>query len=269
MFEKPGVISPDSKFFANLRAVAEHPDAYDRFSVEGGVGLAHELSRTQSVSVELTAEYSDIEDFFHPDGERHLLISLPLHYVFDNRDDRLDPTTGFRAAAFGEPTYDILTGATFVKLRGDLSAYRALDGASRFVLAGRVSAGSIFGASLDDIPADRRFYSGGGGSVRGYAYQGIGPRDPNGDPIGGRSFAETSVELRIRINDRFGIVPFVDAGSVSESELPDFSHLKAGAGIGIRYLTPFGPLRVDAAIPLNKGPDDPDFGIYAGVGQAF
>ena len=269
LFEKPGVIDPDSKFFANLRAVAEHPDAYDRFSVKGGVGLAYEFTRTQSASVELAVDYSDIEDAFDPDGARHLIVSVPLNYVFDNRDDRLDPTTGFRAAAFGEPAYDALTGATFVKLRGDVSAYRAVDEAARFVIAGRVAAGSIFGAGLADIPADRRFYSGGGGSVRGYAYQGIGPKDMDGEPIGGLSFAETSIELRIRINDRFGIVPFIDAGSVSESEFPDFSDFQAGAGIGIRYLTPFGPLRLDAAVPLNRGPGDPDFGIYAGVGQAF
>jgi len=269
LFEKPGVIDPDSKFFANLRAVAEHPDAYDRFSIKGGVGLAYEFTRTQTASAELAVDYSDIEDAFNPDGARHLIVSTPLNYVFDNRDDRLDPTTGFRAAAFGEPAYDTLTGASFVKLRGDASAYRALDRAARFVVAGRVAAGSIFGAALEDIPADRRFYSGGGGSVRGYAYQGIGPRGGDGDPTGGLSFAETSIELRIRINDRLGIVPFVDAGSVSEDESPDFSHFKAGAGIGLRYLTPFGPLRLDAAVPLNKGPDDPDFGIYAGVGQAF
>jgi len=269
MFEKPGVIGPDGRFFANLRAVAEHPDAYDRFSIRGGVGLAYEFTRSQSASVELAVDYSDIEDVFNPDGARHLLVSVPLNYVFDNRDDVLNPSSGFRAAAFVEPTYDTIGGATFVKLRGDVSAYRAVDEAARFVIAARAAAGSIIGAGLSEIPADRRFYVGGGGSVRGYAYQGIGPRDLDGRPTGGRSFAETSLELRIAINDRLGIVPFVDGGSVSESEFPDFSGFKTGAGIGIRYLTPFGPLRLDAAVPLNKGPDDPDFGIYAGVGQAF
>jgi translocation and assembly module TamA len=269
MFEKPGVIGPDSKFFSNLKAVSEHPDAYDRFSVKGGVGLSYQFTKTQTASVELSVDYSDIEDFYNPDGARHLLVSIPLQYVFDNRDDRLNPTKGFRAAAFAEPTYDTLTGSTFVKLRGDASTYWALDQASKFVIAGRVAVGSILGAQIAEIPADRRFYAGGGGSVRGYAYQGIGPKDPLGNPTGGRSFAETSVELRFQVTDNFGIVPFIDAGTVSEGEYPDFSDVKVGAGVGIRYLTPFGPLRVDAAVPLNKGPGDPDFGIYAGVGQAF
>lgn len=267
LFEKPGVIGPDSKFFANTKVVYEHPDAYDRFSWRTGVGLSYKLTRRQTVSAEFAVDYSKIEDSF---GERrHLLVSLPLQYEFDGRDNRLDPKNGFRMLAFVEPTYDTLNGTTFVKTKGDLSVYRAIDDASRFVLAGRIAAGAIVGADLADVPADRRFYSGGGGSVRGYAYQGIGPKDFMGDPIGGRSFAETSVELRYALNETFGIVPFVDAGSVSDSEFPDFSDFKVGAGIGVRYLTPFGPLRVDVAVPLNPDPDDPDYGIYAGVGQAF
>ncbi|TIL83813.1 MAG: outer membrane protein assembly factor, partial [Mesorhizobium sp.] len=122
---------------------------------------------------------------------------------------------------------------------------------------------------LQDVPADRRFYSGGGGSVRGYAYQGIGPKDADGEPIGGLSFFETSFEMRIAITDTIGVVPFVDAGTVSTDQFPDFSGMKVGAGVGLRYTTPFGPLRIDAAVPLNPDPDDPDFGIYAGIGQAF
>lgn len=269
LFEKPGVIGPDSKFFARAATVFEHPDAYDRFSVKGSAGVSYQLTREQSVSAEVALEYSDISDFYNPDGAKHLLASVPLQYVFDNRDNRLDPKTGFRALAFIEPSYDILNGAAFVKVRGEGSAYRALDAAGRFVLAGRVAAGSILGGSLEDVPADRRFYSGGGGSVRGYAYQGIGPKDPDGDPIGGLSFAETSVELRFAVNETFGIVPFIDVGTVSDTQFPTFSDAKMGAGIGIRYLTPFGPLRIDAAIPLNADPGDPSFGIYAGVGQAF
>lgn len=268
MFEKPGVLGPDSKFFAGSRLMFEHPDAYDMSSVEANVGIAYELSETQSVSAELAIAYSDIEDVFNPEGERHLPVSIPLQYIFDNRDNRLDPKSGFRAVAFMEPTYDILTSAAFVKFRGDASAYKALDAASKFVVAGRVATGSIIGASLEDIPADRRFYAGGGGSVRGYAYQGIGPKE-NGTPTGGRSLIETSVEMRMAINDTFGVVSFVDGASVSQGEAPDFSGFKVGAGVGIRYLTPFGPLRVDVAVPLNPDPGDPDYGIYAGIGQAF
>ncbi|MCB1376374.1 MAG: BamA/TamA family outer membrane protein, partial [Rhodobacteraceae bacterium] len=200
---------------------------------------------------------------------RHLLVSIPLEYVYDGRDNRLNPTSGFRFLANAEPTYDIFSGATFLKLKSEASAYYGVDADDRFVLAGRVAGGSILGAPLTAVPADRRFYSGGGGSVRGYAYQGIGPRDANGTPTGGLSYAETSVEMRIKINDSFGIVPFVDAGTVSTKQFPDFSDVRIGAGLGIRYLTPFGPLRIDAAVPINRRTGDPRFGIYAGIGQAF
>ena len=267
MFEKPGVVGPASKFFANLKTVYEHPDAYDRFSVKGGAGLSYEIDKRQTVSAELSLDYSKITDSFGKHD--YLIASVPLQYVFDNRDNKLNPKSGFRALAYVEPSYDLLNGATFVKLRGEGSAYQALDTGGRFVLAGRVALGSIVGASLGDVPADRRFYSGGGGSVRGYAYQGIGPKDINNKPTGGLSYFETSAEMRIGITDTIGIVPFVDAGTVSTKQFPDFSDVKVGAGVGLRYVTPFGPLRIDGAIPLNRGPGDPRFGIYAGIGQAF
>jgi translocation and assembly module TamA len=269
LFEKPGVIGPDSKFYSRFRTVYEHPDAYDRFAVELGAGVSYQFTREQSASVEVTVEYEDVEDYYHPDGQRHLIASLPTQYVFDNRDSKLDPKRGFRALAFAEPAHDFLTGATFVKVRGELSAYRAVDDAQRFVLAGRVATGSILGASVEEVPADRRFYAGGGGSVRGYEYQGIGPKDPEGDPTGGLSYMELSSELRIRVTDTIGIVPFIDAGAVSEEAFLQSAGFKVGAGVGFRYITPFGPLRIDAAVPINPDPGDPDFAIYAGVGQAF
>ncbi|WP_322414991.1 autotransporter assembly complex protein TamA [Mesorhizobium huakuii] len=267
MFEKPGVIGPASKFFASVKTVLEHPDAYDHFSVKGSTGLSYELDKKQTVSAEVALDYSRVTDVFGK--HTYLIASVPLQYVYDNRDSRLNPTRGFRVLAYAEPSYDIMSGAAFLKLKGEGSAYQSLDTASKFVLAERVAVGSIVGTGLQNVPADRRFYSGGGGSVRGYAYQGIGPKDFTGQPIGGLSFFETSVEMRIAVTDTIGIVPFVDAGTVSTKSMPNFSDVKVGAGVGLRYVTPFGPLRIDAAVPLNRDPGDPHFGIYAGIGQAF
>lgn len=267
MFEKPGVVGPASKFFASVKTVLEHPDAYDHFSVKGSTGLSYDIDKKQRVSAEVALDYSKIHDAFGK--HKYLIASIPLQYVYDNRDNRLNPTRGFRVLAYAEPSYDILNGAAFLKLKGEGSAYQSLDTASKFVLAERVVIGSIVGATLQDVPADRRFYSGGGGSVRGYAYQGIGPKDIDGQPIGGLSLFETSVEMRIAVTDTIGVVPFVDAGTVSTKSFPDFADMKVGAGVGLRYITPFGPLRVDAAVPLNRDRGDPHFGIYAGIGQAF
>lgn len=268
MFEKPGVIGPASKFFTRAEVLTDNQSAYERFTAKGSAGVAYDISKSQSVSAELAVDYSRITDAFVTDKD-YLIVSTPLQYVFDRRDNKLNPTRGFRVLAFAEPAYDTINGTTFIKLKGEGSVYQSLDKDNRFVLAGRVVAGSIFGAELSDIPADRRFYSGGGGSVRGYAYQGIGPRDATGKPTGGLSYAEASAEVRYAVTDTLGIVPFIDVGTVSTKQVPDFSEIKAGAGAGLRYLTPFGPLRLDAAVPLNPGPGDPSFGIYAGIGQSF
>ena len=230
--------------------------------------VTYELSEEQTVSAGVEVEYARLTDSFNTDLET-ITVALPLEYVRDTRDSKLNPTTGTRLALLVEPGYEINGGSTFVKLRAEASAYRALDTEKRFVVAGRVAAGSIYGASLSAIPANRRFYAGGGGSVRGYGYQDIGPVDASGDPTGGLSFVETSGELRIGVTEKIGIVPFVDAGLVSPNTSFSGSGFKVGAGVGLRYATPFGPLRIDVAVPLNKGPLDPDYGIYAGIGQAF
>lgn len=270
LFEKPGVMGPASKFISSVKAAFEHPDAYDKFSIDTRAGIRRELTRRQTVSAEVRVEWSSVTDSFSPVvPRRHLLVSIPIEYVYDGRDNRLDPTSGQRFLINVEPTRDLYSGVNFLKMRGEASIYRALDSEDRMVVAGRMAAGSIVGAPLAAIPADRRFYSGGGGSVRGYAYQGVGPRDATGTPTGGRSFAEASVEMRIKLNDRIGLVPFVDMGTVSASTLPGFSNLQFGAGLGLRYMTGFGPLRVDAAVPLSRRPGDPSVGIYAGIGQAF
>jgi translocation and assembly module TamA len=268
LFEKPGVLGPASKFTSHLEVKQENPDAYRRFSVEGGVGLSYELTPEQTVSAGLVVEYAKLTDSFNADLET-ITVAVPLEYVRDTRDNRLNPTTGTRLALLAEPTFEANQGASFVKLRAEGSAYRALDAEKRFVLAGRVAAGSIYGANLAEVPANRRFYAGGGGSVRGYGFQDIGPRDATGKPTGGLSMLETSAELRIQITETIGIVPFLDAGLVSSSQSFSGASFKAGAGVGLRYLTPFGPLRVDVALPLNKEAGDPDYGIYAGIGQAF
>ena len=268
LFEKPGVLGPTSKFTSRLEVEQENPDAYRRFSVEAAAGVSYELTEQQTVSAGVDVEYARLTDSFNVNRET-ITVAVPLEYVRDTRDSKLNPTTGTRLSLLVEPTHEINGGATFFKLRAEASAYRALDAEKRFVLAGRIAAGTIYGASLASVPANRRFYAGGGGSVRGFGYQDIGPVNAAGLPTGGRSLLETSAELRIGVTDTIGIVPFVDAGLVSAGQNFSNASFKAGAGVGLRYATPFGPLRVDVAVPLNKGPSDPDYGIYAGIGQAF
>ena len=146
-----------------------------------------------------------------------------------------------------------------------------MSGDGRSVLAGRASFGTIPGGTADNIPFDKLFYAGGGGSVRGFAYQSAGPRDAFNNPLGGASVVEGSVEFRQRIGKSFGAVAFVDAGSAYTDTMPNFSQFapRIGTGAGVRYYTDFGPARLDVGVPLNKRDGDAPFGIYVSIGQAF
>jgi translocation and assembly module TamA len=136
-------------------------------------------------------------------------------------------------------------------------------------VAARARLGTIAGAERDRIAPSRRFYAGGGGSVRGFGYQELGPRDPVfDDPIGGRSLAEFALEARIRVGN-FGIVPFVDAGNIYTSELPKLDDLRFGAGIGVRYHSRFGPIRVDVGTPIDRRSGESRIAVYVSLGQAF
>ena len=159
----------------------------------------------------------------------------------------------------------------FLRLELDGSTYYSVIDKERLILAARAKLGMMAGDSANAIPAPKRFYSGGGGSVRGYQYQTVGPLDANNDPIGGRSLLEVGFEARVKITDSIGIVPFIEGGNVYESMAPDFSgEFLWGAGLGFRYYTAIGPIRLDVAVPLNKRPNvDDSYQIYISIGQAF
>lgn len=201
----------------------------------------------------------------------YLVGALPLRAAYDGTDDLLDPTKGFRAALRVSPEVSNHLGKTsiYVKTQADASAYLPVG---NFVLAARARLGSIQGAGVQDIAPSRRFYAGGGGSVRGYGFQLIGPRNLAGDPSGGRSLYEASFEARIKtglFGGNLSVVPFIDAGGVDEGQFPSFSDIRYGAGIGIRYKTGFGPLRLDLATPLNPRPGDSRIAVYVALGQSF
>lgn len=195
------------------------------------------------------------------------IAALPTSLTYDGSDDLLDPGKGFRLGGRVSPEYSLQSGSQgYVRIQLDGSYYQPVS--DRIVLAGRVRLGSTFGADRFDIAPSRRFYAGGGGSVRGYGFQRIGPRDGNDDPIGGNGLAEFSLEARVRFGN-FGVVPFFDAGNVYANSVPDFSGLRYGAGIGVRYYSSFGPLRIDVATPLNRQSGDSRIGVYISLGQAF
>ena len=266
-FEKPGVFGPLTSFSTSLQAKQENPDAYLSKTITYDAFLKREFSDQLNGQAGGELLYANEEDAFG--SNEYLLVGLPASLTFDNRDDKLNPSKGVFAAVFAEPAYDTINNNGMGFFKGTVSSYLALDDAKRFILAGRVSAGSILAPSVSSVPASRRLIAGGGGSIRGYAYRNVGPR-VNGEVVGGRSLLEMSGEVRVKVTEKIGVVGFVDAGNAYEDSIPDFSDgLKVGVGAGIRYFTPIGPLRIDAAIPLDPGKDDPDFALYVGLSQAF
>ena len=196
-----------------------------------------------------------------------LIAALPATLYYDGSDDLLNPTSGFRLGGRLSPEVSARGGTfTYGRAQVDGSAYQPVG--SNTVLAGRIRLGTILGADAPSIAPSRRFYSGGGGSVRGYGYQRLGPRDFEGDPIGGRGLAEFSLESRIRFGN-FGVVPFLDGGTLSNRITPDFNGWQFGAGLGLRYYSTFGPIRVDVGTPLNPREGDNRIAVAVSLGQAF
>jgi translocation and assembly module TamA len=228
---------------------------------------------TYSLGVDVigTDERGVFDDPATKETRKFFITALPASLRYDGSDDLLDPTTGFRLGGNISPEISAHGGSfTYARTQIDASAYHPLGG--RTVIAGRVRVGTILGAKSSIIAPSRRFYSGGGGSVRGYGYQRLGPRDVDGDPIGGRGLAEFALEARVRLNafgGNFGIVPFLDGGTLTTDVVPDVGNWQFGAGIGMRYYSSFGPIRVDVGTPLNARSGDARIAVVVSLGQAF
>jgi len=200
-----------------------------------------------------------------------LLTALPATLVYDGSDDLLDPTRGFRLGGRISPEISAHGGSfAYARTQLDASVYHPLS--SSVVAAGRIRLGTIVGASSMSIAPSRRLYAGGGGSVRGYGYQQLGPHDLDGDPIGGRGLAEFALEARVRLKafgGNFGLVPFLDGGNLTTKSWPGTSGWQFGAGIGVRYYSSFGPIRIDVGTPLNPRAGDGPVAVTVSLGQAF
>jgi translocation and assembly module TamA len=268
-FIKPGAFLPSGTLEASIKGSTLETDYYDAATVTGKVSYSYELTNVDSVSAGVSLAYDSIDDAF-ADGNEYLTLGIPLGYIRDTRDNRLNATEGHYGTVTLTPSYDVLGQTFFTSLEGSISAYLGFGEDDRFVLAGRLSAGSLVGGGdLSAIPATRRFFSGGGGSVRGYSFQEITPYNAEGEGTGGRSYMTANLEARINVTDTIGIVPFLDVGTVSDNTAPDFNDIKMGAGVGLRYMTPFGPLRLDVAVPLDPYEGGSRYAIYAGIGQSF
>jgi len=255
----------------------EQTDAYDAmgFGVSGDItrrfGKTSFVTGGLSLDAARSAEKEQIGNIVFRAEEKDVYTASALAaFALDRSDDPLDPTRGWRVEARVEPTATLGdVQALYLRVQAQGSYYRSFDEEAKTVLAARAKAGSIWGAVLDEVAAPRRFYAGGGGSVRGYGWQAIGPRLSDNTPQGGVSLAEVSFEVRRKFTERWGAVGFVDAGAVGSDTFPGGEDLGVGVGVGVRYDLGFGPIRADIAVPLDKREGDANFQIYISIGQAF
>ena len=271
-FIKPDFLDRNQSLQVDAGAVRQNLLAYDQKAVSSDVLLKRTFLTHWSGSIGISGEAERIGQ----EGvtRNYTLIGLPIAVKYDSTNSLLDPTAGLRAAATITPTYSLGgSNATFVLMQLSGSTYLDMsslwNNPGRSVIALRGLIGTAEGASQFELPPDQRFYAGGSGTVRGYKYQSIGPLFADGNPEGGTSIAAGTVELRQRILSDYGFVAFLDGGQVSASGSPFTGGLKLGAGIGARYYTSFGPLRLDVAVPLTRIPNGGTFEIYIGIGQAF
>jgi translocation and assembly module TamA len=267
----------DKTFTIALNADRTNVDAYEANTLDLAVSWARQSTPlwqkvwTYSYGVELVGT-NEQGAATTPTGNRprrnYLIAAIPLQLGYDRSDDLLNPTKGYRAIVRLSPEASVRKGVKpYLRATGQVSGYYPFG--TSIVLAGRVLVSSIAGVSdIADIAPSRRIYAGGGGSVRGFGYQQLGPKDLQNNPIGGLTSTEFAAEVRYRFGN-FGIVPFFDGGRVGNSATPGIGGMRYGAGIGGRYYTNFGPMRLDLATPINRQRGESKFALYISIGQAF
>lgn len=262
----PGRFTPDTDITIKALASREEFESYTATGGEVSVGAVHYQSTRLTYNGSLFAHYAEFDDAA---GTRRLgVVGISGGATYDTRDDELDPTEGFFLSGTATPFYEWEFGNGALQLDGEARVYTSFGKARRTVLAGRLKAGSIIGSSTAELPPNRLYFAGGGASVRGFAHRSIGGNSSR--DVGGKSLLEVSGEVRQSVTDKFAVVGFVDAALVGLDSTPDFSEApRVGAGVGVRYQTGLGPLRVDVAAPLNRRPGDAWIALYAGIGQAF
>jgi translocation and assembly module TamA len=268
-FTKPGVFTPDTDFVGGINLRREVIDAYTETSANVKAGFTRIFSDELSGNIFANVGRSHFSDDYY--GKRQFTtIGMHGNLLYDGRDDSNNPTRGLYGDVYLEPFYEATYGNFVNKFTAEGRAYYSFAKDNRVTLAGRVKIGSIVGADTSELPPDKLFFAGGGGSIRGYAYRNVGVETPNGEIVGGRSLVEGSAEIRTKVTETIGVVAFADAGYVGANPIPDFSEkLRVGVGGGLRYYTSLGPLRFDAAVPLDRGKGDPKISFYVGIGQSF
>lgn len=267
--DRPATLHPDITGYVETRAERERDEDYDMDALTFGLGFNY--IRDDRLSADIALQYRALNVTDRTGNTRFRLIALPMSVTWDKRDNQTDARRGYWLK--GEVTPFLGKGDTGFGARavGEGRTYHSFGADDRFTLAGRARLGTVLGPDLADTPRDYLFYSGGGGSVRGQPYESLGVNVINGGSVktGGMSVANASAEIRYQLREKIGLALFADAGRVWEQQgWGGSSDWHAGAGLGVRYKTPIGPLRFDVAGPVG-GDTGSGAQVYLGLGQAF
>lgn len=272
-FSRPATFTPETTFFIDALAESVDERDYKAKRASFDIGVTHIFSDTLSGEIALGYLHERVTDSA---GRRTLsTVALPIRATWERRNNALNPTSGFFLEGSVTPFLGLQGADSGGQIRLEARGYIGFGEDDRFVLAGRAQAGAVAGASLFGTPRRYLFYSGGGGTVRGQPFQSLGvtsacPGGPPGCTVrsGGRGFAALSGEVRGRVTENISIVGFADAGYVSDGPFSGADDWHAGAGLGLRYQTGIGPLRVDVGAPVRGNTGD-GLQLYIGIGQAF
>jgi translocation and assembly module TamA len=258
----------DGTLLGGPALVRDRLESYDRNAFVFNLGYERRVGDRWTLT---TGPIAEVGESGVPGGalSPYQLAGWAFQARFDSADSLLDPRSGLRAQGSLTPSYAFQASTAYLPLRLQGSTYFDISGDGRSILALRGALGSLVNTTAPNVPPSQRFYAGGGGSVRGYDYQSIGPRTPQGQPAGGSSLLEGSIEWRQRFGESYGGVAFVDVGSVGTQSFAPTDDLRIGVGLGFRYYTPIGPIRADVAIPLVQQQGSGSFGFYVGIGQSF
>ncbi len=274
-FAKPDYQEKYRDFKSEFLIKNEMTDAYETTSASLDVGIEDIISisdRTRFVySYYASFELGIEKDAANLDRSQYYFGGLPLQIIYKNEDNIFDPSSGHNIEWTISPYMgNYFKDFSLVWTELMLTKYFEIIKDKKLIFAIKGKGGMLSSYSAEEVPASLRFYVGGGNSVRGYPYQSVGPKNSSGDPIGGASFFEASAELRYKLFQSMSIVPFFDFGNVYELAMPDFIDFAYSAGLGLRFFTPIGPLRLDVAVPIeDRSVELKDFQVYVSIGQSF
>ncbi len=266
---KPDFLLREQSLQVDLAAFKQSFIAYDQQAYTAGLIINRRLSDHWKTSLGLAGEQEQIRQ--QGETRNYTLLSVPATLKYDDTNSLLDPSQGTRANLSLTPLQPLAGPRNTPFILNQLfgSTYFDFGSGGFSILALRGLLGYAAGTSQFGLPADKRFYAGGSTTVRGYRFQSVGPRFPDGTPQGGTAVVAGSVEFRQRFLEDYGAVLFVDVGEVTPNGPPFAGEWGLGTGVGARYYTSVGPIRLDVAVPVNRGAGSGSFELYIGLGQAF